>query len=196
MKGKRFGNLLVLGKSENKKYHYKCLCDCGNVLDVSKYKLRDKQIKSCGCTKGIKHGKYHTRLYHIYYKMKTRCYNKHHISYKDYGGRGIKICNEWLNDFMKFYNWAIANGYNDNLTIDRIDVNGNYEPSNCRWADRTTQSNNTRRCIYITYNGKTQTIAQWAEELGINYNTLRARKTRLKWSDVECLLGKEVNNGI
>ena len=113
--------------------------------------------------------------------MKCRCYRNKETAYKYYGDRGIIVCDEWLNDFQAFYDWAMANGYDDTLTIDRIDVNGNYEPSNCRWVSRKVQMNNTRRNHLITYNGKTQTIAQWAEELNIKQNTLLYR-IRRGWS--------------
>lgn len=125
--------------------------------------------------KRFKHGMIHTRLYSIWHCMKVRCYIKSCLSYHNYGGRGITICNEWKNDFMSFYNWAINNGYNDTLTIDRIDVNGNYEPSNCRWANKKEQDNNRRTSCFIEYNGIKKTVQQWAEEKGINNNTLRKR---------------------
>lgn len=96
-----------------------------------------------------KHGKHNTRLYHIYYAMKNRCYNKDNNRYQYYGERGIVVCDEWLNDFQTFYNWAINNNYRDDLTIDRIDINGNYEPTNCRWVDIATQNRNTRQNRYI-----------------------------------------------
>lgn len=124
--------------------------------------------------------------------MKTRCYNKDNPDYKDYGGRGITICDEWLNDFMAFYYWSINNGYKDNLTIDRIDNNKGYSPDNCRWVDVKTQTNNTRRNVLLSYNGKTQSMAQWAKELNISYNTIICRH-RKGYTDEECLLGKEVN---
>lgn len=105
-----------------------------------------------------KHGMRNTRLYRIYNNMKQRCYNENSPDHKNYGARGITICDEWLNDFMNFYNWSINNGYKEGLTIDRINNNGNYEPSNCRWVDRKTQNRNNRRCIYLNYKGKTQTM--------------------------------------
>lgn len=138
-----------------------------------------------------KHGKCNTRLYRIYKCMKTRCYNKNRNDYKYYGGRGIVICDEWLNDFMAFYYWSINNGYDDTLTIDRIDVDGNYEPSNCRWATQKQQCNNYSRNILITYNGKTQNMRQWADELCIKQHTIACRH-RKGWSDKECLFGKGV----
>ena len=97
--------------------------------------------------------------------------------YEDYGGRGIKVCDEW-NDFINFYNWAINNGYAYNLSIDRINLDGDYEPQNCRWSTPKEQDNNRRNNVFITFNGKTQTIAQWSEETGIKYETLRSRIRR------------------
>lgn len=99
------------------------------------------------------------------------------------------MCDAWLTDFMSFYDWSMDNCYNDKLTIDRIDVNGSYEPSNCRWVDRKTQANNMRSNILITYNGNTQNMRQWADELGIKQNTIGCRH-RKGWSDKECLFGK------
>lgn len=132
-----------------------------------------------------------TRLYHIWKHIKQRCCNRNNSAYKNYSGREITICNEWLNDFMTFYNWAIINGYHDGLTIERIDVNGNYEPNNCKWATQKQQCNNRRSNVYLTYNSKTQTMKQWSEELNINYSTIRQRH-RNGYSDKECLFGKKV----
>ncbi len=115
------------------------------------------------------------RLYEIWKGMKRRCYDTKRKEYKNYGGRGIKVCDEWVNNFSAFYNWALENGYNDVLTIERNNVNGNYEPSNCKWATKKEQANNRRNNQFLTHNGKTQTIAQWAKELNINENTLRNR---------------------
>ena len=107
--------------------------------------------------------------------MIRRCHHKKDKDYKNYGERGISVCQKWRDDFMSFYDWAMNNGYNETLTLDRIDNDGNYEPSNCRWATIKEQSNNTRFNRYITYNGKTKTITQWAEFLGFKEDTLRAR---------------------
>lgn len=101
------------------------------------------------------------------------------------------MCDEWKNDFMNFYDWSINNGYNDSLTIGRINVNGNYKPSNCRWVDRKIQANNMRSNVLFTYNGKTQNMRQWADELGVNYQTIRQRR-HYGWSIKDCLFGKEV----
>lgn len=135
----------------------------------------------------MKHGMTGTRIYKIWCKMKERCYNSHHNSYIYYGGRGITVCAEWLNNFQAFYDWAMANGYADNLTLDRIDSNGNYEPSNCRWATTAEQSNNKRNSQYITHNGKTQTKAQWAKEIGTDKTVIEKRLKVSKMSADEAL---------
>jgi hypothetical protein len=122
-----------------------------------------------------------TRLYRIWKVMKTRCYNKNFYKYPRYGGRGIIVCEEWKTNFVAFRDWALRNGYADNLTIDRIDNNGNYEPLNCRWATNKVQSNNRSSCRLITYNGETHNITEWGEKLGINPLVLGARITRYKW---------------
>lgn len=123
------------------------------------------------------HGLKDTRLYHIWFGMKARCYNANSENYKHYGGRGIKICDEWKNDFMKFYNWAIRNGYDDELSIDRINVDGNYEPTNCRWATASEQAKNRRKnmLMNLTYKNKTMTIKEWSEHLGLREATIRKR---------------------
>lgn len=131
----------------------------------------------------IKHGKYGTRLFNIYNNIKYRCYNRNHHKYKIYGARGITMCDEWLHDFMTFYDWAVNNGYNESLTIDRIDVNGNYEPNNCRWVDMKTQQRNRRNNSLVTYRGETKTLSEWCELLGLNYKTVQSR-LRYGWSIV------------
>lgn len=195
MIGKKFGRLTVLEELPERKHRrkvYKCQCDCGNITNITGSQLRSGAIKSCGCIKGIKRRGYkynYPRLYNIWQQMKMRCYNKKRKYYDDYGGRGIRICDEWLNDNTEFFDWAINNGYQDDLTIDRINVNGNYEPSNCRWATLEQQANNTRNNVLLTYNGKVQTIAQWSNELHVPYSTLYNRHMR-GYSDKECLFGK------
>lgn len=119
--------------------------------------------------------------------MKRRCYDKNSSDYPKYGGRGIIICDEWKTEFMNFYNWSMAHGYGADLSIDRIDVNGNYDPANCRWANDKIQGNNKRNNHYITYNGKTLTITEWSEVCGIDRKTITDRLGRLGWN-VECAL--------
>lgn len=135
------------------------------------------------------HGLGNHKLYNVWCSMKERCANKHNKSYKNYGERGIKVCDEWRNDFKAFYNWAMANGYTDGLTIDRIDNNGNYEPSNCRWASRRLQNRNYGRNHLITFNGETLCLCDMAGK----YNIPRARLTyRLShgWDIEKALLTK------
>lgn len=195
--GMRFGKLTVLEytnkRNLNRNILWRCLCDCGNEIYVATSCLNSGHTKSCGCGKnnfvemgkiGGKIGKHHlsrTRLYKCYNHMINRCHNSSNIQYKDYGGRGITVCEEWKNDFISFYNWAMSNGYKDDLTIDRIDVNGNYEPSNCRWVNKYLQANNKRNNVYITCNNETLTIAQWSNRLNINYWNIR-RKIQKGWT--------------
>lgn len=136
------------------------------------------------------HNETKTRLFKIWGAMKERCYREKHSHYKNYGGRGIKVCEKWKNDFVEFKEWAINNGYRENLTLDRINVNGNYEPSNCRWATQKEQHNNTRKNHYIQYKGKTYTISQLSELVGRKYTTLKER-IKAGWS-IEDAVSKPV----
>ena len=154
IEGKRFGRLAVIeNKIINHRGYSICKCDCGKIATIRNDALKSGVTKSCGCiTKEIaksgknrrKHGLHNTRLHRIWGAMKTRCCNENFKRFSDYGGRGITVCDEWKNDFMSFYKWSIENGYSDKLTIDRINVNGNYEPSNCRWATVAEQNKNKR----------------------------------------------------
>lgn len=144
----------------------------------------------------------HSRLNKTFRDMKARCYNPKNKEYKNYGARGITVCDEWLNaervpekdnatkGYLLFKEWALSNGYADNLTIDRIDVNKGYSPDNCRWVDVKTQMNNRRCNHYITYKGRTQTLMQWCEELNLNYDRTKARLNILHWT-VEKAFTKE-----
>ena len=139
-----------------------------------------------------------SRLSHVYHNMKKRCYNPSHSQFKHYGGRGITVCPEWLNreragiknytkGFIAFQEWALANGYTDNLTIDRIDNNKGYCPENCRWVTMKVQDNNKRSNHYITYKGQTKTLTEWCELLGLSYSKVKQRINKLKWSPEEAL---------
>lgn len=166
---------------------FDCLCECGNVVTLERQNVLCGKVCSCGCYKKeylkatrSTHGHAHCRLYNVLASMKSRCYNTNEASYKDYGGRGIQICDEWKNDYQTFEKWAYANGYDENAkyggcTIDRIDCNGNYEPSNCRWVTWDEQQRNKRDVITVCYNNKNYTIPELAKLLNVNYTTLYYR---------------------
>lgn len=188
--GKTFGKLTVLGFAEinNKRTMWLCQCECGNTSTVAAEHLKTGNTTSCGCNLKekvgggkITHGLSKTRLYIAWSNMKSRCYNQSNPHYVNYGGRGINICNEWYYDFVPFYEWALSNGYADNLTIDRTDVNGNYEPNNCRWITAKEQSNNTTANRHIEYKGKVFTVSQLSDKLKIPYATLLNRVNK-GWS--------------
>lgn len=185
--GKKFGRLTVLyseGKiynSKNRCYYWMCRCDCGNLKSVRGAHLKNGLVNSCGCLKKEKlsipkkHGFCDTKIYGVWEGIKDRCYRQKNSSYKNYGGRGIIMCEDWKNNFSNFYNWAIQNGYKEGLSIDRIDVNGNYEPTNCRWITQKEQCNNTRVNRYLTYQNVTHSLSEWAEIYNLNYFCLRKR---------------------
>ena len=183
--GQRFGKLVVIAKAESYRSPkgsvascWLCQCDCGSEpFVVRRDSLTTGNTRSCGCLHhdlAIHHGT-GTRLYQTYRNMMNRCYRKDTDSYPLYGGVGIGVCDEWRGDFAAFREWAMANGYTDELTIERKDNSKDYSPDNCEWATTKQQSNHTSRNVYITYQGRTQTASQWAEELGMDGSTLRAR---------------------
>lgn len=146
--GKRYGKLIVLERSNDGKriIRWVCRCDCGNETIVQGGNLKNGHTQSCGCKiseSNTKHGQWGTKLYNVYHGMKQRCYNPKASNYRYYGGRGITICDEWQK-YEPFHEWAMGNGYEEGLSIDRIDNDGNYEPSNCRWEEPTTQTINQR----------------------------------------------------
>ena len=208
--GEKYYELTVVGYigNYNKSAKWLCRCDCGNYILAISPELKNGHIKSCGCRNlrvllernknnkyGIKHGCSRDRIYKTYMSMIQRCYNKNNTGYKNYGERGIKICDEWLdkeNGFLSFYNWAIQNGYEETLTIERIDINGNYEPSNCTWITNQEQQNNKRTNVWINISGEVLNMRQWSKEVGINEKTIEHRK-RSGWK--ECDLLKPVYKG-
>jgi len=189
--GLKFGRLSVIkkcGKDKFGNFMWLCLCKCGGKIEVNTSRLTQGITKSCGCLrseyvtkKDTKHNLCNHKLYRVWSGMKERCLSSNNKEYKDYGGRGIKICDEWLHDFLTFYNWCISNGYLEGLSIDRINNDGNYEPSNCRFADRKTQNNNKSNCRIIIFNGESKDLQQWCESTGINRYTLKSRLKR-GWS--------------
>ena len=190
MANQTFGRLTVIhfAYSKDGRTFWHCKCSCGKEKDVATKDLKRGTVKSCGClriettSKRRKtHGATETRLYHIWCTMKRRCETvKSGKQKNNYADRGIIICEEW-HDFIEFQKWAFSSGYNEKLTIDRINNNGNYCPENCRWVNNKIQANNKRNNVRLTYSNKTQTIAQWADELGMKYNTLDER-LRKGWS--------------
>lgn len=171
--GQRFGLLKVIEKAgSNNGVIWLCQCDCGNRCTVRADNLKSGRTESCGCKANrIRNAEpIDKRIVRIWAGMHTRCYNKNVNFYKNYGGRGIKMCDEWIgeNGCRHFYEWAMKNGYADNLTIDRIDNNGNYEPSNCRWATVEEQSNNKRNSIKLLYKGKEVTIKELRYIFGVS----------------------------
>lgn len=185
--GRRFGRLFVLERyPENTKggrAQWICKCDCGAKKIVSGPNLLNGSTKSCGClareTKPqYVHGLSHTRLHYIWRSMKERCYIPHYKAYKNYGARGIVMCDEWRDNFLAFYNWSMEHGYEENLSIDRIDTNGNYCPENCRWVTCSTQNRNKRNNVHITINGKTKVLKDWCNIYHISIQTVFARVKR------------------
>lgn len=181
----RFGTLVVLYRDTNstsgrgKHARWICRCDCGKTVSVMSHSLRMGKAQSCGCRKGNnKHSGRYSRLYSIWTNMKTRTTNPNSVNWGNYGGRGIVMCREWLNDFEAFRNWALSAGYHDGLSIDRIDNNGDYRPDNCRWATAEEQNSNTRTCMRIEYLGKRKTLNGWARKLGLNASTIHRRMQR------------------
>ena len=197
--GQRFGRLTVVqldhirsyirpnGRKRNLEY-YLCVCDCGNTTVTQKDYLKSGDCKSCGClktetdrsktNKHRKHGMTDTILYSRWRCIKERCYNPHNVSYKHYGGRRIKMDDSWRNSFYNFFLWATKNGFSPELTIDRINPNGDYTPDNCRWATINEQNNNKTSNNKITINGETDTITNWCRRFKINRQSVYKRLYR------------------
>lgn len=195
--GMRFGKLIAIkrnSKSNCGKWKWLCKCDCGNYKDIDIHNLlrTDKtSTTTCGkCeksrvgTKSYKHGMSETRLYQCYKLMKNRCYNSHNKRFYLYGGRGIKVCEDWLgeNGSINFIKWSLVNGYQDNLTLDRIDSDKDYCPENCRWATRKEQSNNIRTNRHFEYNGEMYTAPQICQLLNVKDEKLVCDRLRRGWS--------------
>lgn len=185
--GVRFGRLVVLERAENngrngKNARWKCRCDCGNVCVVNNGDISSGHTKSCGCIKRevnasrlTTHGETHTRLHGIWRGIKDRCYRSAEKSYVNYGGRGIKMCDEWFKSFTAFRDWALSNGYEDDLSIERIDNDGNYEPNNCKWATRLEQADNRRDTIHVYIDGEKANLQELSRVTGIYPTTIYKR---------------------
>lgn len=180
--GKKYNHLLVLGRAENEKSgraRWTCLCDCGNTTVVTGVYLRNGSTKSCGCLKHVSytetHGKSKDRIYSIWRNMRNRCNLKNHPAYKYYGARGISVCEEWDSSFESFYSWSLNHGYNNDLTIERKDNNKGYNPDNCEWIPMNLQQRNRRNVELYDYNGKSQSLTEWCEELHLPFKTIYRR---------------------
>ena len=200
--GQKFGRLTVVERAENRYRQtiWRCLCDCGKTVEVQGKHLKDGYTTSCGCyrsecltTRDTIHGFRREKLYEVYKSMKQRCFNPNNKHYSYYGGRGIKVCDEWVKSYLSFRKWAHENGYRDGLTIDRKDTNKDYSPDNCRWVDCETQSNNRRNVHIIRHNGTDKTLTQLAKETGISRSLLYSRLIERKW-DIDRALTTPIKN--
>ena len=189
MTGMVFGRLTVIERVENDNQgnaRWLCQCECGNKKIVRGGSLRQGRIRSCGCllaesskkrmtTLLTKHGLAGSKLYRVYCAMCERCEKPSCSEYHRYGGRGIKVCDEWLHDRNSFFEWAMKNGYKEGLQIDRINNDGNYEPSNCRWVTQIENCNNTSKNVFLEHNNERHTLSEWSRLLGINRSTIYSR---------------------
>lgn len=211
----RFGRLTAIKKikkpigSKDRHCLWECLCDCGNKTVVRTDKLKNGEVRSCGCYKTemaveriaeynierlkikpseeeIRSRRQRKRIYNIYKKMIERCYDEKSGKYRNYGLKGVTVCDDWKNSFESFYKWAINSNYQDNLSIDRVDVFGNYEPSNCRWATMKEQANNRRKTVYLSIGCDRITLSNIRDVTGIGYKTLWHRHNK-GWTTEELL---------
>lgn len=206
--GERIGRLTIIKRADDRfdsrgrtRAYWLCECECGTIKEIRGDSLNGNHTMSCGCfhkeqasvaLKEIRanqavHGDSKERIHNIWYLMKYRCEDPTSPAYRNYGGRGVKLCDEWsdgVNGYFRFKEWALNNGYNENLTIDRINNDGDYSPENCRWADTYTQGNNKRNNIEIEYDGRVQTLSQWSREIGVPMKNLYNRIRVLGW-DIE-----------
>lgn len=199
--GNRYGRLTVVVLSHKTRYgcQWLCKCDCGKEVVVGGVQLRNGRKRSCGCLEKERlrtfnekmkaNAKYKkpSKIYQAWANMKQRCFNKNALEYNSYGGRGITVCDDWVKSSASFEKWALENGYAEGLTLDRIDVDGNYEPSNCRWIDQRRQLRNKRDTIYIEYNGERKPLIDFCEELGVPYDRAFDRIRRGKTDSSEIL---------
>ena len=193
--GQRFGRLIATEKShktKDKNWWWKCLCDCGNKVTIRGTSLRSGASRSCGCYKNelskkrkTIHGLSYTKVYRVHTNMMSRCFNPKDKRYLFYGKRGILVCDEWKN-VTTFYNWAINNGFKEGLTIERINVNGNYKPGNCKWIPGAEQGRNRRQNHRICFRGETNILSHWAKKLGVDKTTIAWRLSH-NWTEEEAL---------
>ena len=195
--GHRFGQLVVVKELPANKHGevvWLCNCDCGNTHIATSYNLlrgRTTKCKKCMFVQIAKanttHGGKPKRLHEIYTNMKTRCHNPNYELWNRYGGRGISICREWEESFVAFRDWALNNGYSDDLQLDRIDNDGDYCPENCKWSDRVEQANNRRTNRILVLHGQKDTMANWARRTGLPYWLIQNRLDKHGWSEERTL---------
>ena len=189
IQGRRYGKLTAMsyiGNDKTGRALWRCKCDCGAECILNSHHLISGNTTSCGC-KTTKHNMTNTRLFKIWSGIKERCLNSSSKDYENYGGRGIGVCQEWQSDFLPFYLWAIKNGYQESLTIDRIDNSKGYAPDNCRWATPKVQASNRRTNRRLEYQGKLDTISGWSNATGIGASTIQYRLSR-EWP-IDLVLG-------
>lgn len=205
--GKRFGRLVVVSegsRSNTGKRRWNCQCDCGNHIDnVLGDSLKRGRTKSCGCFRKevafengrstVKHGEAGSRLWTIWCGMKRRCVDDSVNVAKHYKNKGIAVCEEWASSYESFRDWATKNGYEESLTLDRIDVGKGYSPENCRWATYKVQENNRTNNRIVTIYGESHTLSEWADKIGINSRTLSDRIKR-NWPEEDLFLPANLNN--
>lgn len=183
MTGQQYGKWLVLNiGTKRHPTHWLCRCECGTIRDIPRGNLIRGMTTNCGCEQRKKnkdrmstHGESKTKLYGVWLAMRRRCYLPTDKGFKNWGGRGIKVCEEWRNDYQSFNEWSLSNGYKEGLTIERIDNDKDYSPDNCKWATRLEQGGNTRRVLHIEIDGLTRTVKEWSEISGISGKLIRGR---------------------
>lgn len=210
--GRKFGRLEVIernGSDKHKHIVWMCKCKCGNFVNVPSNRLLNENTMSCGCLKkeielngnnNKIHGESKTKLFKVWVGMKQRCFNENIKGYENYGGRGITVCEEWINSYENFRNWAIQNGYKDGMTIERKDVNGNYCPENCTWITKAEQSINRRNVYHITYKGIEHTVIEWSDVLSISpsrlYYWINKHKDRRFEEAIDYYYKKQLKKGV
>lgn len=200
--GEKVGDLTVIGlgkKYKNGKITWDCRCKCGRVVRRISFDLSHKRATHCSkCANRVSqivHGMTGTKIYQVWQGIKARCYNPNNNSYKNYGGRGIRLCDDWKSDFQVFYDWAVSNGYKEGLSIERLDVNGNYCPDNCSWIPMSDQAKNTRANVFIEHGGERETLSEWNRVYGLPLNTVSQRYHERKIRGEPFSFEKLVYNG-
>lgn len=195
--GQRYGKLVAIcptnKRSKDGGIIWSFRCDCGKVKDIPSNPVRTGLVKSCGCLHAPHRGT-GTRLFDIWVDMRQRCNNSNNPDFYRYGGRGITVCKEWNESFISFRDWAMGNGYSSKLSIDRKNVNGNYEPSNCRWATPVQQARNTRRNRIVSINGISKLLCEWCLIYGISEESVYRRKREFGWDFEKAITTPHLRN--